>query len=314
MKGTGLFALALLTAGYARADLTQIDVDNGYFSGRIFAFPLPNPTSVTGPEGGAGLNLIPVSYALTRKPNLSQPAGFTTDIAIEQVKVYIIPTNQFQPITPRTIVSLPNNVSKVAGSDSGVNGIEDFAAAKFFNAFANSPYNKDEYRFGKYRFRIKISISGGAFAEIFSSEFVVSPVGLRDANLEGGSNPSGGGGITPDDLNGQPVNQSGFWEGIFSSLFIPDPETVATLRDAVLQFGTWGPFGIIGAINTRINEYSQGAQELDYRFSIDLPIAGPTDMDLTPYSGFIKISRVFMAMSLWFAVVWRLWDKVYKKV
>jgi len=313
-----LCLVVLAISSFASADLTQIDVDNAYFSGTIMCFPLPNPTSVTSGEGGSGLNLVPVTYALTRKPNSLQTAGFTTNVVIEQTKTYTIVTNKFFPITPRTIVDLSaNKPSKVANSDSGTNGIDNDTDGRFFRTFNSSPYNTDDYRFGKFRFYVNISVNGGAYSTIYSQDFIISPLGIRDANSGGGSPYGTGSGLTKDDMedviNNQPINTGGFWEDVFSTLFIPNEETLETFRDTLAQWGTWGPFGIINYLNTRMDEYSE-SEELDYSFNVNVPVAGVVTFDLSPYETFIKLGRVIMAMGLWLMVVFNLWNKVYTKV
>lgn len=305
-----VFGMAIVAS--SSAQITEINVDNAWFTGVINVFPMPNPTAVTSGEGGSTLNLIPVAYAFNRRSNLEQVNGFGTDIAIEQTKIYVGATNQFMPITPRTIIAYSSTVSKAPASDSGTNANEPVAGAKLFNTFTAPPYNSDQYRFGKFRFRILISVNGGAYSSLLTHEFIISPIGLRDANIEGGTDPNSGG-ITPGDLNDQPVNQEGFWAGVFSTLFIPNPETLDALQAALASWGGWGPFGIINYLNTRINEYSEESQ-MEYAFSIDLPYAGPTTFDLSPYETFIKIARVLMAMGVWSLFVFGCWKKVYAKV
>lgn len=297
---------------FARADLTQVDIDNAWFSGHILQAMIPNPTSVTSGEGGGTLNLMPISVFFTRKSNLIQPAGFTTSMTYEQTKIYVPATNQFVAITPRTIYSLPGAVSKSAGSDSGTNYLDDYCGANFFRTFTTAPYNTDEYRFGKFRLRVRINVNGGGFTDLIAMEFVLSPIGVRDANVDGGTDPSGGG-ITPDDLNDQPVNQTGFWEGIFEGLFIPSEETLNTLRDTLMQWANWGPFGIITYLHTRSEEYSEGDQ-LDYAFDVDLPMVGVTNFDLNPWSTAIKAGRSIGAGFMWLVVIGGIWRKLHSKV
>lgn len=302
---------ALLAMATVRADMTQVELDHPEFSGTIFCTFLPNPVDVTSGEGGTGLNMLPTAYTLNRKSNIEFPGKFQTDISILQIKRYIIYTNKFMPITPRTVVASLPAVSKLAGSDSGTDASEPNLDGKLFSATAWA--SSDDYKYGKFQLVIRISYNGSTWATIHEQNFIISPVGLRDSNTDGGSNPYGGGGLTPGDLNGQNINQGGFWEGILSGLFVPQEETLNTLRDTLMQWGTWGPFGIITALNTRFQEY-QTDGGLEYSFTINLPFAGATTFDLTPYETFIKIARVLMSMAVWFLVVWGLWHKVYKKV
>lgn len=306
----------VLMAKLCLADLTENDVETTWFGGKIFTFPMPNPTSVTSGEGGGAMNMIPVSFYLNRKANIEFPGGFTTSILYEQIKVYVPGTNQFVPITPRSIYVLSTAVSKSAGSDSGTNAADDYAASGFLRTLRTAPYNTPEYQFGKYRFVVRVLPSGGSWATALSLEFVMSPIGLRDwANGGGGDplNPGSGGGVTPDDLNGQPINQTGFWHDIFLGLLIPQEENLNVLRDTIMQFGSWGPFGIISAIRTRAEAYAEG-EKLDYVFTVDLPFAGPTEIDFTAYETWIKIGRTVAGMSLWIGFVWMMKRRVFDKV
>lgn len=305
----------LLMANLCFADLTEVNIENPYYSGKIFQFPMPNPTSVTSGEGGAGMNMIPIGIQMTRKPNIEQPNGFTTSWTFEQTKIYEKITNKFVPITPRTIYTIPGAVSKVAGGDSGTSLIEDNAGANFLRTFNNAPYNAEEYRFGKYRLRVRINVNSTGFADQMEMEFIISPIGIRDANVDGGTFPESGGGITPGDLNDQNVNQGNWWTDLFDSMFIPEQENLDTLQDLLVDIGHWGPFGFLAAIESLLNSHSGGA-EMELQFTLPSTYLLPAGwtVNLEPYETYIIIGRTIMAMGLWWYFIWNIWGKLIKKM
>lgn len=297
------------------AQLNVIEVDFPQFSGMIWQYPIPNPTVVTSGEGGAGMNYIPVSYAFTRKSNLEYSPGFTTDITYLQTKIYVPATNQFIAITPRTIVSLSSVVSKAAGSDSGVNAGDDFAGATFMRAFNNAPYNTDEYKYGKYMFRVRVNVNNTGFVSIIESEFVLSPIGVRDWIAQGGGGTPGGG-ITPGDLGGQPINQTGFWHDIFLGLFVPQEENLDVLKDLLMDIATWGPLGLFQALRVKLEDHDANLYR-EFEFTVpggQYAQGGTLTYDLTPYEDGLKLMRQLMAFGIWSIGVAMVWTKVIKKI
>lgn len=306
----GLFAVV------AKADLTEVTIDNTWFSGKIFTFPIPNPSAATSGEGGSTMNMVPVSFYFNRKASIVYPGGFTTSIKYVQTKIFVMGTNQFLPITPRTIYALSTVVSKANGSDSGTNAADDYAASGLLRALRSAPYNTPDYQFGKFKFVVDVLPTGGSWSEAIGMEFIMSPIGIRDWANGGGGNPDNpfqGGGIGPDDLNNQNINQGGFWEGIFEGLFIPSEETLTTLRDTLMQWANWGPFGIITYLHTRSEEYREGSQ-MDYAFDVNLPMVGTTEFDLTPWQVAVKIGRSIGAGFMWLVVIGGIWKKLHSKV
>lgn len=116
-----------------------------------------------------------------------------------------------------------------------------------------------------------------------------------------------GGGITPEDLNEQNVNQEGFW----LSLFIPDQEVLDEFIDALQELKEWGPFGFFNAFYLLVEEYEmeEGA------YTITIPsMYGNLTWDMSYASGFIRWSRHIMTGILWWIVVMQIKNRIYQKM
>lgn len=310
--------VGILTAFFAtaKADLSTIELDYTQFTGAVTVFPMPNPTDVTSGEGGSAMNMFPVTYALFPRPNSMYPGYFATSVQVKQLRAYNYVTNRFTDITPVVKAAGLPAISKSAGSDigSGPQVCNDLDS-RIFSAISSEP--NVHRQFGKFELSISIqTTSGGPFTTIFQHTFIVSPLGMRDAAAELDDMPNPG--ITPGDLNDQNVNQGGFWEGIFQSLFIPDPENVNTMKDVLMNVMNWGPFGIINFfvsdVETQRHLYGNEDLERGYAFSVNLPYSGATQFDLNPYETFIKVGRFIMAMGLWALFIWKFWAYIKGRI
>lgn len=124
---------------------------------------------------------------------------------------------------------------------------------------------------------------------------------------------SGGGGVGAN--SDSEAAQNTFWQNLFESLFVPDPDNVDALIDTLDDFMTWGPFGIYSYLNSEIT--GPGTGRIDYvtpyKIPFSVPMVGALELDLTPYEGFIKFVRAIFAGVLWFLVVFAIWKRVYQK-
>ncbi len=179
----------------------------------------------------------------------------------------------------------------------------------FFNHLSNRTTDKE--RFGRFEFSLIVRQSGSGGAPIlFTKAWLVdwTPFIAEVSQYEPGTNPGSGGGVTPDDLNNQPVNTGGFWQNIFNSLFIPSEAMIADFKNTTAKWATWGPFGIYNIVTNKFAFYSGTLPQESYV----LPFVG-YQMDLTPYKTFIKFTRALMAGALYLIVIFAVWKRVHMK-
>lgn len=120
---------------------------------------------------------------------------------------------------------------------------------------------------------------------------------------------SAGGGLTPDDLNNQNVNQEGFWQ----SLFAPSEEMWDAFINKVQELQNWGPFGFMTIFAAITEEYEAEGDGYVLKFPFNNGVA-PLEIDMTQYSGFIIFMRHLAAGVLWFTVIMQVKNRFIQKV
>lgn len=159
-------------------------------------------------------------------------------------------------------------------------------------------------KYGKFRLELKVQTSSGTQLYIKTWDWEWTPY-YEGYYSEGDlNNPPGG--ITPGDLNEQPINQGGFW----SNLFVPSEVSIQDFKTTTGKWSTWGPFGIYNAVTGAFQTSNNVSEE--FREGYVLDFAG-FDMDLSPYEIFIKFARVLMAGTLWYIALFGFWRSVIQK-
>ena len=135
----------------------------------------------------------------------------------------------------------------------------------------------------------------------------------------GGSSGSSGVGANDPTVTGQ----DNFW----TNLFVPDHDHLTSLRLCLLQYSSWGPFGIFNAINGKFQQsFSQDPDAYHIHLYAPVPIiandgtvshaagSGWITGDLTPYSAALGFARLVMSIGLWVTALFLVWKKFFQKV
>ncbi len=219
--------------------------------------------------------------------------------------IEIIQTHQYHG---GKVIELPSVKAAYSASHGGGNGIgRSFDLGyHFFNYVSTRTVEADRY--GRFIASLRVRI--GAAPHIYEKAWVYDwiPYFAEMNEYEPGTNPGNGQGLTPDDLNNQPINTGGFWQNIFQDLLLPSDQFVNDFKNTTGQWATWGPFGIFNVVNGAFSLHQSQLPEQTYV----LPFGG-YEMDLSPYEPFIKFCRALMAGALYLILIFAAWKRVHMK-
>lgn len=122
----------------------------------------------------------------------------------------------------------------------------------------------------------------------------------------------------PDLMNGMSVNKDSFW----SSLFVPQQESIDNLVNTCKNWANWGPFGVFTAVNTSFQEGNIHTDSINTADNQNNGILQRNyviwfagyPMDLSAYRGLIQFVRLLMAGALWIIAMFAVWKWIGKKV
>lgn len=204
--------------------------------------------------------------------------GYNGQITLQQTHQYV--GNQFIEITPQ---ALTDQFYSWPGANRDVN------LYSYYIAYATT----DAKRFGRFQLLIT-GFSESPFAQVDQRTFEFDVT----APLEFG----GGTGITPTDLNDQPVNQGGFWSNVLG----PDEDSLNRLSNTLQAISTWGPLNIYAELRDLLGTATTPDYENVY--------LGFGTYDLSFMSDALRAARLVFSISLWVAVVLWFWNKFLAKV
>jgi len=202
-------------------------------------------------------------------------------------KITSIEVYQTHTYAGNTYVDIPD-AAIFSAYHGGPSALRQFNIMSEWAAYATTDFKK----FGTYTLKILGSTEQSSTV-INQFEFTWNV----NAPVTGG----GGQGISPGDLNDQPVNQGSFWQGVFG------PTTVGQTRleSCLYAFSTWGPLNIY---NDLVNLFSY--VQPNYQF-VYLGIA---TVDLRPFQDLFIWSRAIMSGIMWFFGVTFVWKRFLEKV
>jgi len=202
-------------------------------------------------------------------------------------KITTIEVYQTHTYAGNTYVDIPD-AAIFSAYHGGPSALRQFNIMSEWASYATTDFKK----FGTYTLKILGSTEQSS-AVINQFEFTWNV----NAPVTGG----GGQGISPGDLNGQPVNQGSFWQGVFG------PTTVGQTRleSCLYAFSTWGPLNIYNDL-VQLFSYVQPDYESVY--------LGIATVDLRPFQDLFVWGRAIMSGIMWFFGVTFVWKRFLEKV
>lgn len=280
--------------------------------------------------GGTTQNYMPTNliFAVINNP-------YSWDLTLFQDAYYQLQGNGTYALTTRVTPIGFNSLS--AGSNNGtatsVNLLSFFGSWVWPQKSAHP-----DYMTGTYRWRLRVNQSGVGIMYIrewrwdvgkqiqWNANQFQDATGYQNGALNGsdgsgnaGSGTTGGtGGVGGNDPT--VAGQDNFW----TNLFVPDHAHIDSIKLKLLQWSSWGPFGIYNAISGKFNtNFSQDPDA--YKIHLYMPIvainpdntvssAGTWQTgDLTPYSGMISFIRLIIAGSMWMFALFLVYKRFIAK-
>jgi hypothetical protein len=195
-----------------------------------------------------------------------------------------------------------------------------------------------DYCTGVFRWQLKVSQSGVGTIYIREWTFTVGSNIQFNPNQfangsdysngalngsDGSGHPGGGGSTTGGGVGANDptvTGQDNFW----TNLFVPDHDHLDSIKLKLMQWSSWGPFGIYNAIAGKFNT-NYSADPDAFKVHLYMPVvawttdgqistAGTwTTGDLTPYSGMIGFIRLIIAGSMWMFAIFLVYKRFIAK-
>lgn len=244
---------------------------------------------------------------LTHGTSVSSPGtGYSCIWEIKKNKAYNRVSGSLYTISPLTAVSISY------GWSGGTRTVE--FQPPFWSWFGSR--TNDEERYGEFELVLQYRPASGSYTTVSIMTWVIRP---QDYNS--GSGGGGGGGNGNGSNSGGTGDPTGFWEGLFSDLFIPSEASINALADAIDDVFTWGPFGILtGRAIPPPAGYASGHFDEDLKVAINIPEGGPGGvgygaagtyyLDLGPYEDVVTFLRYLILAILYFFFLSRMWGAV----
>ena len=221
---------------------------------------------------------------------------------------------QTQEYISGQLVNVPNGSRAIASFSAGWgNQVFDSNA---FTSWANVVASKDAtWQTGVYVWKLIGRNFGATISTTTWTQVITkwNPTGGQS------SPPAPGGAQSPD-----PGVQTGFWQNLFRSLFVPQQESIDLVKAEAAKFATWGPFGLYNVLNGSLNDVlstnpnwsylESGTKILPLPFGYSSGGARPYVLiDLAPYWDYIKWTRIVFAGCLWWTFLYSMWNRIYSK-
>lgn len=170
------------------------------------------------------------------------------------------------------------------------------------NGIGPTPFNLAPVNTGQYLVKVSGQVPGstpGTSITLYNEhEFNIGHPQVRNVifHFDAAGNPTGtgstGGGTGGGGTYTGPPGETSWWEALFSSLFVPDPENVEAFADRYSEFTNWGPGAIYNQlqsawttqnnnVNTGVTPYGLGGSGAPI-IKIPMDAFGASEVGLGP--------------------------------